>query len=49
MSAEHIIRWNAKTEKWSVYRTGEFARYVKSFPTLLEAEQWVIEQGEDER
>ena len=33
---------------WLVFSTGEFARFVAEFPTLLEAEQFVIEQGEPE-
>jgi hypothetical protein len=32
------IAWNAERQVWSVYVTGEFARYVASFPTLAEAE-----------
>jgi hypothetical protein len=41
MSAQHIIRWQADRQCWSVYRTGEFARYCASFPSLYEAERYV--------
>lgn len=36
-----IIQWQPQSKRWAVYRTGEFARYVTSFPTLHEAESWV--------
>lgn len=45
MSTYRISRDRAG-ERWSVYRTGVFARYVTSFPTLHEAEQYVIERGD---
>jgi hypothetical protein len=38
---EHVIRWDPSGKRWSVFATGEFARYVRSFPTLLEAENYV--------
>lgn len=42
-----IIKLDRRTNRWSVYRTGEFARYVTSFPTLHEAEQYVIEHSDE--
>jgi hypothetical protein len=41
MSAQHIIRWQADRQQWSVYLTGEFARYCASFDTLAAAEEYV--------
>lgn len=39
--SRYVIRWHRDLDCWSVYRTGPFARYVASFPTLLEAENYV--------
>lgn len=39
MSAYKVV-WDRERECWSVYRTGPFARYVASFKTLLEAEDY---------
>jgi len=48
VSANYIIRWNAERQHWSVYHPGEFARYCASFPSLAEAERYVLERpGED--
>ena len=33
-------------DRWCVFRLGEFARVVASFPTLHEAEQYIIEHGD---
>ena len=42
-----IIHRDDDHNRWSVFRTGEFARYVTSFPTLLEAEAYVIEHSDE--
>ena len=44
MSDRHVIRWNAAREQWDVFLTGEFARYCASFPSLADAERYVIER-----
>ena len=35
------IAFNRERGVWSVYATGEFARYVRSFDSLHAAEEWV--------
>jgi hypothetical protein len=32
--------WNETRQCWDVFATGEFARFVRSFPTLLDAETY---------
>lgn len=40
------IRRDRFHERWIVMRRGEFARVVTSFPTLAEAEEFVMEHGD---
>lgn len=48
MSRMVILR-NTRTGRWDVHRTGEFARFVASFPTLLDAENFVTRgEGHEE-
>ena len=42
--SEYLIRHDKRTNRWSVFLTGEFARYVTSFDRLWKAENYVLAQ-----
>lgn len=48
MTARYVIHRDRERGVWVVQRHGEHPRHVADFTTLLEAEQWVIEQGDPE-
>jgi hypothetical protein len=46
MTDRYVIHRDRRRGVWVVQRHGDYQRHVADFPTLVEAEQWVIEQGE---